>query len=116
MSEDWRIAHYEALFVRQLAETNRYKAMLFDAWKTMSGQSKGLKRQARKIKRMTVARDPEAYLVEYREIGKDGSKKCVAMASLEPREPTIMLPWDENVETRELLKATPLFAHLKPII
>lgn len=35
---------------RQQAES--YKAMLFDAWQTMAGQTRGLQRQSRKIKRL----------------------------------------------------------------
>jgi hypothetical protein len=55
--------------------------------------------------------EPAAYIVEFRETLIDGRKKHVTMASLEPREPTIMADWtDKDVESRELLKVTPLFA------
>lgn len=48
---DWG-KHYEALFERASHERDRYKGLLFDAWKTMRGQSKGLQRQRRLIKRL----------------------------------------------------------------
>lgn len=52
---------------------------------------------------------PAAYLVEFRETRKDGVLKRVVMASLEPREPTIFLPEDSDVESRELLRVDPLY-------
>jgi hypothetical protein len=33
-------------------ETERYMAMLFSAWRTMAGQTRGLQRQRRLIKRL----------------------------------------------------------------
>lgn len=48
---DWG-EHYRSLFEKQLAQTNFYKACLYDAWKALRGQSKGMKRMARKIKRL----------------------------------------------------------------
>lgn len=48
---DWS-EHWRKLAERHMRESDRYKALLFDAWKTMRGQAKGLKRQARKIKRL----------------------------------------------------------------
>jgi len=44
--------HYQKLFEGQLNAANGHKAALFDAWKTIRGQTKGLQRQARKIKRL----------------------------------------------------------------
>ena len=53
---------------------------------------------------------PEAYLVTFRETRKSGSVACVTVASLLPSEPTIFYPEDEDIEKRELLKVTPLYA------
>ena len=44
--------HYEALFERAQAEADRNKAWLFEAWRALRGQSKGLQRQRRLIKRL----------------------------------------------------------------
>lgn len=44
--------HYQALFERAQAEADRNKEWLFEAWRTMAGQTRGLQRQARKIKRL----------------------------------------------------------------
>ena len=48
---DWA-KHYAALFERASHERDWYKGLLFDAWKTMRGQTKGLQRQRRLIKRL----------------------------------------------------------------
>jgi hypothetical protein len=45
-------SHYESLFERATHERDWYKGLLFDAWNTMRGQTKGLQRQHRKIKRL----------------------------------------------------------------
>lgn len=42
--------HYKLLFDKQLHETQRYKADLYEAWRIIRQQQKGLNRQARKIK------------------------------------------------------------------
>lgn len=55
-----------------------------------------------------LSTEPHAYLVTYREIDIYGGKKCVTFASLEPLPPA--LATDENVESRELMNAEPLFA------
>lgn len=52
--------------------------------------------------------EPNAYLVEYREVSKQGEKKHCVEASLEPRAPSVS--HYGNVESRELLKVTPLYA------
>ena len=52
MPEDWRIEHYQSLFERYKDESTRYQAMLFHSWETIRMQQKGLKRQAKKIKRL----------------------------------------------------------------
>lgn len=44
--------HYETLFERASHERDLYKGLLFDAWKTMRGQAKGLQRQRRLIRRL----------------------------------------------------------------
>jgi hypothetical protein len=48
----WQVAHYKALDERHYKEALHYRAVLFDAWQTMRGQTRGLQRQARKIKRL----------------------------------------------------------------
>ncbi len=48
----WQVEHYKALDERHHKETLFYQAQLYSAWKTMWGQTKGLQRQARKIKRL----------------------------------------------------------------
>jgi hypothetical protein len=50
---DWA-KHYQELFERQRAETERYKAQMFDMYKTMCGQSRGLQRQRRIINRLRL--------------------------------------------------------------
>lgn len=42
--------HYKLLFERHLADSTRYQALLFHAWKSLAQQQKGLRRQAKKIK------------------------------------------------------------------
>lgn len=37
---------------RAINESNRYQAMLYQAWQTMRGQAKGLQRQRRLIRRL----------------------------------------------------------------
>ena len=44
--------HYKALFERASHERDWHKALLFDAWRTMAGQTRGLQRQRRLIKRL----------------------------------------------------------------
>lgn len=44
--------HYIALVDRWQREADSYKAKLFDAWKSLRMQQKGLNRQARKMKRL----------------------------------------------------------------
>ena len=46
--EGWRAQQVESSIQRVEA----YKAMLYDCWRTMAGQSRGLQRQARKIRRL----------------------------------------------------------------
>lgn len=60
--------------------------------------------------RVSEIGEPDAYLVEYRETLINGSKKRCTQASLEPREPTIFRNEEPEVEARELLKVTPLYA------
>lgn len=45
-------AHYEDLWKREEHQHLWYQAHLFDAWKALRGQSKGLQRQRRLIKRL----------------------------------------------------------------
>jgi hypothetical protein len=52
--------------------------------------------------------EPSAYLVEFREVLKNGDKRRCTMASLEPHEPTLITE-DHRIESRELLKVTPLY-------
>ena len=54
--------------------------------------------------------EPDAYLVEYREVSKGGSRLHVTMASLEPAVPFLILPEEADVESRTLIRATPLYA------
>ena len=44
--------HYKHLFERHLAESTKYQALLFHAWRSLAQQQKGLRRQAKKIKRL----------------------------------------------------------------
>ena len=44
--------HYKLLFERHLADSNRYQALLFHAWRSLAQQQKGLRRQAKKIKHL----------------------------------------------------------------
>jgi hypothetical protein len=44
--------HYRALFERELVDKNQCKAWLYDAWKALRQQQKGMNRMARKIKRL----------------------------------------------------------------
>ena len=48
----WQVEHYKALDERHHKEALFYQAQLYSAWKTMWGQTRGLQRQARKIKRL----------------------------------------------------------------
>lgn len=48
---DWG-EHYKGLFERASREADWNKARLFEAWRTMAGQTRGLQRQARLIKRL----------------------------------------------------------------
>lgn len=48
----WQVEHYRALDERHHKEALFYQAQLYSAWKTMWGQTRGLQRQARKIKRL----------------------------------------------------------------
>ena len=41
-----------ALMERHLADSQRYQALLYHAWKTIRAQNKGLNRQARRVKRL----------------------------------------------------------------
>jgi hypothetical protein len=47
--------HYRALWQRADAEASRNKCLLFDAWKALRQQQKGMNRMARKIKRLQSA-------------------------------------------------------------
>lgn len=49
---------------------------------------------------------PDAYLVTFREVKINGQKRICTFASLEPFAPEIR---DPHIESRELIKATPLF-------
>ena len=53
--------------------------------------------------------EPEAYLVEYREDTKGGDRRHCTIASLEPHEPVILIDDEPNIESRTLLKVTPLY-------
>lgn len=44
--------HYKALFERAERDNNWHKGLLYDAWRTMRGQTKGLQRQRRLIRRL----------------------------------------------------------------
>lgn len=52
--------------------------------------------------------EPEAYLITYREIKKHGDRICVTQASLDHTAPSVRM--DSDVESRTLLKSTPLYA------
>ena len=57
--------HYKHLSERHLTDSTRYQALLFHAWHSLSQQQKGLRRQAKKIKRLReqLAKDtPDIYL------------------------------------------------------
>lgn len=58
--------------------------------------------------------EPEAYLVNYREFTKSGQPRNCVQASLEPREPTILTQFHPDVDKRELISVTPLYAHPLP--
>jgi hypothetical protein len=51
---DWKAVaeHYKALFERHMSESNSKGDLLYNAYRTMAGQSRGLQRQARLIKRL----------------------------------------------------------------
>lgn len=53
---------------------------------------------------------PDAYLVNYHEDTKGGSRKNVTALSFEPETPVIMLDWDKDVASRTLIKVTPLYS------
>lgn len=44
--------HYKLLSERHLADSTLYQSQLFHAWRSLAQQQKGLKRLARKIKRL----------------------------------------------------------------
>jgi len=44
--------HYKSLFERHKEESTFYQARLFHAWRSLAQQQKGLRRQAKKIKRL----------------------------------------------------------------
>lgn len=67
--------HYRQLFDRAQRDADRNKAWLFDAWKTMAGQSRGLQRQRRIINRLRA---------EIAELKREGS----GQAPLKADEPT----------------------------
>ena len=46
------VEHYKTLAERFKHESDAYQAKLYDSFRVIQGQGKGLKRQARKIKRM----------------------------------------------------------------
>lgn len=50
--KDFAARHWMQLYERAQAEADRNKSWLFDAWKTMAGQTRGLQRQRRIIKRL----------------------------------------------------------------
>ena len=51
--DDYRLAeHYRELMERHLANANFYQGLLYHAWRCNKEQTKGLKRQAAKIKRL----------------------------------------------------------------
>lgn len=53
--DDYQLAeHYRKLMERHLANSNFYQGLLYHAWKCNKQQTKGLKRQAAKIKRMKL--------------------------------------------------------------
>jgi len=52
---DQRAEHYKAVSERLLAESTHYQALLYHAWATITGQQKGLKRQAKRIRRLQLA-------------------------------------------------------------
>lgn len=45
------VEHYTSLFNREQQKHHYYKAQLFDAWKSLQQQQKGMRRMARKIQR-----------------------------------------------------------------
>lgn len=49
---NWAADHYKALWERACRENDSHKAMLFDAYRVIRGQGKGLQRQARRIRRL----------------------------------------------------------------
>ena len=52
-STDSSNSHYKSLYERAEAEQNYYKSQLFDAWKSLQQQQKGMRRMARRIKRLS---------------------------------------------------------------
>ena len=51
--DDYRLAeHYRELMERHLAQSNFYQGLLYHAWKCNRQQTKGMQRQAAKIKRL----------------------------------------------------------------
>jgi len=48
--------HYRTLADRNLADSYRYQALLYHAWKVIVQQQKGLRRLSRKIKRLQCAK------------------------------------------------------------
>jgi hypothetical protein len=44
--------HYKILFERADREKDFFRGLLFDSWRTMAGQTRGLQRQRRLIKRL----------------------------------------------------------------
>ena len=50
-----RAEHYRELMERHLAQSNFYQGLLFHAWRNNRAQTKGLKRQAAKIKSLRAA-------------------------------------------------------------
>lgn len=46
------VEHYKSLYERHARDSNEYQAQLYHAYRSLAQQQKGLKRQARKIKRL----------------------------------------------------------------
>lgn len=46
------VEHYKVLYERHMAKADFYQAQLYHAWKSLAQQQKGLRRQAKKIKRL----------------------------------------------------------------
>jgi hypothetical protein len=47
-----QVKSYHENMIAARKEAERYRAMLFNAWQTMAGQTRGLQRQRRLIKRL----------------------------------------------------------------